>query len=93
MAERISTFSSEFQAAAYRNELKRISIKTQERENKTAKIIRDELHKLKKQLQLTTIEEDRVRLKEAISIKEKKMPKSKRKWSPILPGSFESSFR
>lgn len=93
MAKRIAAFPLEYQAAAYKNELKQISIKRQEREKKVANVILEELHKLKKELQLTTVKEDRVRIKETILKIQKNMPKSRRKWSPILPGSFESSSR
>lgn len=93
MAKRIAAFPLEYQAAAYKNELKQISKKRQEREKMAANVIREELHKLKKELQLTTVKEDRVQIKETILKIQKNMPKSRRKWSPILPGSFESSSR
>ncbi|MES2281774.1 MAG: hypothetical protein V4542_10215 [Pseudomonadota bacterium] len=94
LAKKLAAVSLEYQASVYAKETKLVRSKSQERQQKNLRELRVQLKALKEQLRSTHAEAALFQLKKAIEAKEnaiKNSPRPKRSWSPVLPGSFESS--
>lgn len=94
LAKKLAAVSLEYQASVYAKETKLRFQKEQEKKRENLLRLRSQLKALKVNLKATDSEELRKKLIKEIEFLEKlikKAPRPKRQWSPIFPGSFESS--
>lgn len=94
LAKKLAAVPLEYQASVYAKEAKLLRSKSQEKQQKNLWELRVQLKALKEKLRSTHAEAALCQLKKDIEAKEKAIknaPQPKRNWSPVLPGSFESS--
>lgn len=93
LAKKMAAVPLEYQASVYAKELKSLQSKSQEKKQKKLQELRTELKILKEKLHSAQSEEAHIQVKKDIQAKEqaiKRAPRPKRKWTPVLSGSFES---
>lgn len=94
LAKKLAAVPLEYQASVYAKEIKLQFQKNQDKDRENLLRLRSQIKVLKEKLKATYSEELRAKLiKEIESLEKaiKKAPRPKRQWSPIIPGSFESS--
>lgn len=91
--KRLEDVPSEYRAAVYARNVQARKAKRDEKLAQDFKRLQSELKSLKDKLRRTKTESEKESIRREISALEKtirKAPKIGRRWSPVLPGSFES---
>lgn len=91
--KRLEDIPAEYRAAVYARNLQVRKAKRDEKITQDLKRLQSELKSLKYKLRITKTESEKESIRREISALEKtikRAPKIGRKWSPFLPGSFES---
>ena len=96
LAKKLASVPLEYQASVYAKQMKLSVQRKQDKDRKTLLNLLSEFASLKKTLRATEPGESREKVQKQTADVEKlikKVRRPKRKWSPILPGSFEASKR
>ena len=94
LAKKLASVPLEYQASVYVKEMKLRRQEKQIEHKKNLARHRSLLKSLEKKFQEENSKESRATLLKEIEIQKKiikQAPRPKRKWSPVLPGSFESN--